>query len=256
MGDIVNPMDLRGRNVIVTGASSGLGREISIVLADLGARLVLVGRNIERLSETSRSLAGEGHVIEALDLTSVDELPAWMKDVSARIGPLNGVVHAAGAQITLPLRDLRREHIESLMTIHATASLFLAKAFRQPGVGAAGGSIVFIASVRALVGDAGIAAYAASKGAVLALTKSLAIELARQRIRVNCIAAAYVSTELMADAAERSVGAEALTALERAHPLGFGTPRDVANSAAFLLSDTGRWITGSTLVVDGGFTAR
>lgn len=251
---MINPMDLTGRTVLVTGASSGIGRETSILLSQLGARLVLVARSAERLSETSARLEGRGHRVEAFDLTQVDEIPAWMKRITLETGVLHGVVHSAGIQITKPVRFQTSVDVATLMRINLDAAFGLAKGFRQKGVYAAQGRLIFLSSVMGLVGQPAVTAYAASKGALIALTKSLALEWARDGLRVNCIAPAHVNTE-MAQTLQSTLTDEQFAAIEAMHPLGIGTAQDVAYAIAFLLADTGRWITGATLVVDGGYTA-
>lgn len=250
---MINPMNMAGRTVLLTGASSGLGRAASVLLSNLGAQLILVGRDEERLNETAGQLEGPGHRVEPFDLMNVDEIPNWIRKLTAQTG-LNGLVHSAGVQLTRPLRFLDDAHLTNVMKINLNAAVGLAKAFRQKGVYVPGGAIVFLSSVMGQVGQPGLAAYAASKGAVIALTKSLALELAREDIRVNCVAPGHVKTE-MAEKVQESLSAEQIAAMEAMHPLGFGAPIDVAYAIAFLLSDTGRWITGSTLIVDGGYTA-
>jgi NAD(P)-dependent dehydrogenase (short-subunit alcohol dehydrogenase family) len=251
---MINPMDLKDRTILVTGASSGIGRETAILLSQLGARLILVGRNLEQLSNTLASLEGTAHKVYAFDLSNVDEIPRWMKDVTSTSCPLHGLVHSAGLQFTRPLRIMTSESIEELMRVNVTAAIFLAKAFRQKGVSADSGSIVYLSSVMGLVGQSGQSAYSASKGALVTLTKSLALELSRENIRVNCVAPAMVRTE-MSEKMLDLLTPEQVIKIEAMHPLGLGRPRDVANAIAFLLADTAQWITGTTLVVDGGYTA-
>lgn len=252
----VNPMDLTGRRILVTGASSGIGRETSILLSKLGAKLLLVARRADALAETERLLEGNGHRSVPYDLTATDGIPAWMKALATEGGPLSGLVHSAGIQAMRPLRVMTQAHLDDMMRINLGAAVALAKGFRQKGVvREGGGSIVLVASIMGLVGQPGIAGYAASKGAVVALCRSLALELAPERIRLNCVAPAYIHTE-MAEKLRDTLTAEQLGAIESMHPLGMGTPLDVANAIAFILADTGRWITGTTLVVDGGYTAR
>lgn len=254
---MVNPLDLSGRTVLVTGASSGIGRETAVLLSQLGSRVVAVGRDEARLAEVLASLEGTGqHLIEAFELKNVDQIPAWIKSIVAKTGPLDGVVHCAGIHSHRPLKILDTTKFEEVLRINSTAAMMLSKGFRQKGCCATGGSsIVLLSSVTGLVGRAGISAYGSSKAAVVGLTKCLALELAPEGIRVNCVAPAMVETE-MAEQLFRSLTPEQLAVLKQDHPLGFGKPRDVANSIAFLLSDAARWITGSVLVVDGGYTAR
>jgi NAD(P)-dependent dehydrogenase (short-subunit alcohol dehydrogenase family) len=248
-------MSLEGRTVLVTGASSGIGRETAVVLSRLGARLVLVGRNPERLRQTFDQLEPRDHVVEALDLTPVEDLSGWMKGLVQKVGKLSGLVHSAGINVTKPLFSLRPVDMRGILDINVNAAVELARAFRQRNVRASGASIVFVSSIMGLAGAPATVAYAASKGALNALTRSMAVELAREEIRVNTVAPGHVATEMSCRLREL-LTPERYAALEAAHPLGFGKPADVAYAVAFLLAETARWITGSTLVVDGGFTAQ
>ncbi len=247
-------MALSGRVILVTGASSGIGRETAVLLSELGARLVLTGRDAGRLSATLSRLADGMHSVEPFDLTAVEQIPAWLNGIAAKTGPLAGLVHCAGVHSRRPLKVLDADSFEQVQRINVTAAMMLVKGFRQRGCCTAGASVVLLSSVTGLVGEAGIAAYGASKSAVLGLTRCLALELASQQIRVNCVAPGMVRTE-MAERFFDSLTPEQITAIERAHPLGIGKPRDAANAVAFLLSEAAAWITGSTLVVDGGYSA-
>lgn len=249
-----NPMALDGRTVLVTGASSGLGRAISILISRLGGRVVLVARSEERLAETMMLLEDGEHRIEPFDLTELDAIPGWMKKLAAEVGTFDGLVHSAGLHATLPLRVLKPSRLDELMKVNVSAAMALTKGFRQRGVRAEQGSVVYLSSVSALAGSAGNAGYSATKGALVSMCRSLAMELASEQIRVNCLAPGWVPTELAAKA-EATLEEAQLQAISDMHPLGLGRPDDVANAAAFLLAETGRWITGQTLVIDGGYTA-
>jgi NAD(P)-dependent dehydrogenase (short-subunit alcohol dehydrogenase family) len=251
---MINPLDLAGRTVLVTGASSGIGRETARLISQLGGRVVLVGRNMERLAETLQLLDGDGHTVEPFELSSTDEIPRWLKGISAVSGPFQGLVHCAGVHKLRPLRVLNSKTVEDVMRINAGAAIGLAKGFCQKGVCAPDSSIVFLSSVTGLTGQSGHAAYAASKGAIIALTKALAVELAGEHIRVNCVAPGVVTTE-MGQGLLEMLTPEQGAAVEAMHLLGLGRPRDVAYAIAFLLGETARWITGTVLVVDGGYTA-
>ena len=246
---------MTGRTVLVTGASSGIGRETSRLLSELSAKVILVGRNREGLELTASLLIGQGHQIEAFDLTQLEEVSDWLKRVVQRTGPLDGLVHSAGIGAMLPVKAWSSSVHDSVMKINVSACLALAQAFRRPDIHNRPGSIVFVSSLAGLVGAVGISIYSASKGAVVALTKSLALELVRDGIRVNCVAPGAVETELVEES-RRVLSQQQMTKLTAMHPLGIGNPRDVANAIAFLLADTSRWITGTTLVVDGGYTAQ
>jgi NAD(P)-dependent dehydrogenase (short-subunit alcohol dehydrogenase family) len=251
---MINPMDLSGRTVLVTGASSGIGRETSILLSQLGARLVLVARHADRLAETAARLEGQGHRVEPFDLTQVDDIPAWLKHVASEVGALHGIVHSAGVHVTQLVRFQSSGEVSALLRINLDTAFGLAKGFRQKGVYANQGRLVLLSSVMGLVGQPAVTAYAASKGALIALSKSLALEWARDGLRVNCVAPGQVQTE-MTETMQETLTVDQVAAIEAMHPLGIGTALDVAYAIAFLLADTGRWITGSTLIVDGGYTA-
>jgi NAD(P)-dependent dehydrogenase (short-subunit alcohol dehydrogenase family) len=249
-----NPMDLTASTVLVTGASSGIGRETAILLSSLGARVVLTGRNQGRLEETAASLSGQGHRVEPFDLSRSEEISDWLRSLTAQTGPLNGLVHSAGIHITAPLRIMTPQAIEGMLKTNVLSAILLARGFCRKGCHAADSSIVFLSSIAALAGQPAISVYGASKAALMGLAKSLALEWAPLRIRVNCIAPAWVRTE-MTERSEEELSPERFQEIEKTHPLGLGRPRDVANAVAFLLADTGRWITGTTLVVDGGYSA-
>jgi NAD(P)-dependent dehydrogenase (short-subunit alcohol dehydrogenase family) len=251
-GDLIS---FARRTILVTGASSGIGRETSILLGRLGARLVLVGRDRVRLEATARLLEGDGHSIESFDLSDTDAIPDWIQSIGRDRGPLDGLVHAAGVHAMSPLRSLTSGEVESIMRTNLGSALALAKGFRKRKVSSPGSNIVFLSSVAALTGQPGVAAYSASKGAIAAATRALAIELAPEGIRVNCVAPGMVQTE-MAERIRASMLPEQWEAIAQMHPLGLGQPLDVAYAIAFLLSTAARWITGVTLVVDGGYSAR
>jgi len=251
---MMNPMDLTGQTILVTGASSGIGRETARLISQLGAHVILVGRNEERLAGTLGSLDGNGHRAEPFDLSSTDEIPRWLKTIAASSGPLHGLVHSAGIYKLRPLRVLGSQTVDDVLRINVGASIALVKGFCQKGVRGSRGSIVFLSSVSGLAGQAGLAAYAASKGAITALTRALAVELAGEHIRVNCVAPGVVTTE-MGQGLVGMLTPDQGAALEAMHLLGFGSARDVSNAIAFLLAETARWITGTVLVVDGGYTA-
>jgi NAD(P)-dependent dehydrogenase (short-subunit alcohol dehydrogenase family) len=251
----LNPFAMKGRTILVTGASSGIGRETAILLSRLEANVVITGRNALRLEETRSLMTGATHRTEVFDLTDADAIPEWVRRVTLQAGPLNGLVHSAGVQQTTPLRVVSAARIEEVMRTNVVSAIMLVRGFRQKGCSSRGGSVVLISSVTGLIGQPGIAAYSASKAALMGFTKSAAMELAGEGIRVNCIAPGYVETEMAAEY-RGNLPVQQFEEIEKMHPLGLGKPIDVANAVAFLLADTGRWITGTTLVVDGGYTAR
>jgi NAD(P)-dependent dehydrogenase (short-subunit alcohol dehydrogenase family) len=251
----VHPFDLTGRTVLVTGGSSGIGRETAVILSELGARVIVTGRNGAQLEATSERLAPGTHRLEPYDLAALDGIPDWVAGLAERYGPLDGLVHAAGIQKTIALRGLSVDALQQTFRTNLDSAIMLAKGFRQKGCCTTGSSIVFVSSIQGLLGTPGTAAYGASKAALIGVTRSLATELAREAIRVNCVAPGTVDSG-MGNQMRRAIGEERFAAMLLQYPLGLGTARDVACAAAYLLSDAARWVTGQTLVVDGGFSAQ
>ncbi len=248
-------LGLQGRRFLVTGGSGGIGAAIASLAAHHGARVAVTGRDADRLEATRAGLQGDGH--EALVADLLD--PSAAKDTVHRaveaLGGVDAVVHAAGVHSARPLKVIDAGHVGEVLEANVTSALLLAQAFRDARVPKTDATLVLLSSVMATVGQAGVAVYAASKGAVSAVTRSLALELVRDGIRVNAIEAGIVSTPLT-DGIRAAVGPEGFEAIADAHPLGLGTPEDVARAAVFLSSRASAWITGTSLVVDGGYTAR
>jgi len=240
----------------VTGASSGIGRATALLFSRLGAKTVLADVDAAGLDETACMLCGDGHNVQVRDLTDLEGTAGWLKALTAESGLLHGFVHAAGIPAVVPLKALSVEYWRKVFLINTEAALALAKAFQARKVYAGeNGSIVFISSVMAQVGSSAAVAYSMSKAALNGMARSLAIEFAAHNIRVNCVAPAFVRTPMF-ERTEKLWDNEQRARVEALHPLGIGRPEDVANAAAFLAADTARWITGTVLVVDGGYTAQ
>jgi NAD(P)-dependent dehydrogenase (short-subunit alcohol dehydrogenase family) len=247
-------IDLSGKHILVTGASSGIGREVAILLSQLGANLTMVGRDFKRLEETLDVLSAPSiHRYKIFDFND-DDLAKHFVDIIESNGKLAGVVHCAGIHEFTPINSLNMKKVRSVLSSNLLSAFEILKYCGKRQNLESKASLVFLSSVAGFLGQPGVVAYAASKGAILALVKSAALELARQGTRVNAVAPGVVNTE-MTQKLIASMTEEQFKKVEEMHPLGIGTPRDVANAVAFLLSDASQWITGTTLVVDGGYSS-
>ena len=252
-----NPFSLRGKVILVTGASSGIGRQCAISFSRLGAQVLLNGRNTVRLKETMEAMDRKAeHQIYAADLLDEQRLEEILHEISSGSAKLDGVVNCAGISTTLPFRRVTPEKMNAYFRNNVAASVNLCRLVVQRKLMVEkGSSIVFLSSVMGMVGETGKALYGMTKGALIAATKSLAVELARKKIRVNCISPGVVESPMSVNAIY-SRDEASMSQMEELHPLGTGRAEDVAYACSFLLSDAARWITGTNLVVDGGYTAR
>ena len=244
---------LAERRVFVTGASSGIGRATAVALSRRGARLVLNGRDEARLNETRALLIGDGHAIAPGVLTDADATAALLK-AAARDGAFDGIFHAAGFFQVLPAKITKQTQLDAAFNASVFGAYGIARAASAKAVLANGGSIVFMSSIAAEHGSAGLTAYAGAKAAVLGLTRALAMELAPRLIRVNAIMASTIETEMHERTMENAQMDYVAMNLAR-HPLGFGKPAAIDDTATFLLSDASTWMTGATMAVDGGYSA-
>ena len=240
-----NPFSLSGKTILVTGASSGIGRGFAIACAGMGAQLILTGRNITRLQETLSALEGEGHSYIAADLTNAQERIALVEQLPA----LHGVVHCAGVGSRVPCKMLTQEDIDHVLKPNTEAPMLLQAELLAEKKLQKGASVVIIASAAANMPVAGNAVYSASKAAMVAYAKCLAQELAPRQIRVNSISPTMVWTDL----ALVGASAEQLTEAEKQYPLKrYGQPQDIAHLAVYMLSDASQWMTGSDVQITGG----
>lgn len=243
------------RHVLVTGASSGLGRQAAIQLSQCGARLALIGRNEERLSGTLAALEGEGHTTCSLDMSDAEISADAIQAIARERGSFHGIFHSAGTALILPARITKNRHLDDVFAAGVRGAFGIARAASKKGVMFDGGSVVFMSSVSAIRGRPGMTAYSAAKAAVDGMVRVLAGEVADRRIRINSIIAGAVATTMHTDFVD-SMNDEVVRNYEALHMLGFGKPEDVGNAALFLLSDASRWITGTNMIVDGGYTAK
>jgi len=252
-----NPFSLEGKTILITGASSGIGRQCSISCSEMGANVILCGRNEDRLNETNKMMfQPDKHVIWATDLTDYEKIETEFKKIVELCGKIYGVVHSAGISTTLPVRMVTPKKMEEFFQTNVYGAINLTRLMtKKANFSECGGSIIFISSVMGIVGEVAKSLYCMTKGALISGSRSLALELADRKIRVNCISPGVVITP-MAQKAVYNRDEESLNKITCLHPLGLGSPEDVANACIFLLSEASKWITGTNIVVDGGYTAR
>lgn len=246
---------LAGRRILVTGASSGLGRVTSLLIARCGGRVALMARNVDRLHAALADLPGDGHSVHEADLSDAEVTADAVTTAAKEGGSFAGMFHSAGTTKVLPIKLLKNKHLDEVFGAGVRGAFGLGRAAARRGVLEDGGAIVMMSSVASVCGRPALSSYCAAKAAVDGLVRSLSVEFADRAIRVNSITAGAVETEMhqefvgsISDAAARDYA--------DFHPLGFGKPLDVANMAVFLLSDGGRWITGAAMAVDGGAAAK
>lgn len=233
------------KTILVTGASSGIGRAIAIMCAAKGMRVVLNGRNVARLEEVRAQMSGEGHIILPADLTD----KAQREALATQLPVLNGIVHCAGIGSRVLCKMLEQDDVQQVMETNFSAPVLLQAELLQEKKVAKEASIVFIASAAATMPSIGNSIYSASKAALISYAKCLALELAPRKIRVNCISPTMVWTDLALVGATK----EQLYEAEQAYPMKrYGQPEDIAPMAVYLLSDEAAWVTGSNFELTGG----
>jgi len=243
-----NPFSLKGKNVLVTGASSGIGRATAIECSRLGAKLIITGRNSERLEETLSLMEDEAHSMVVADLSYSEGLNLLVN----ALPQLDGVVHSAGVLKRLPLKFVTEENLAELMQINFIIPALLTRHLYKKKILSTDASIVFISSVASSFASLGNIMYMASKGALNSFMKGVALELASSGIRANAIQPGMVKTHLTVLISDSEIEKDI-----DCYPLGrYGKPEEIACAVVYLLSDATKWMTGTLLTIDGGLTLR
>ena len=241
-----NPYSLDGKTILVTGASSGIGRVTAIECSKMGAKVVVTGRNADKLKDTFDNLVGEGHMMVTADLN----LPEDVEKLVAEIPQIDGLVNNAGVDRNKPINFIKKEDLDYIYQTNVCAGMLLNKALLKKKKINKGASIVFTSSISSKLNTPGLAMYASSKAALASYMRSCAVELADKGIRSNAVHPGMVETKLIQDAAYSIEDMEKDKAF---YPLKrYGKPEDVAFAIIYLLSDAASWVTGTSLVVDGG----
>jgi len=245
---MTTPFHLTEKTILVTGASSGIGKQIAISISEMGGNVIITGRNTSRLDETLSLLKGDKHISILCDLSNENEL----KEFISKLPKLDGIVNCVGTVQPFPIKFINPEKIKETFDLNYNSQVLLMASLTRAQKLNKNASIVFLSSISGSHPHKGGTLYSGSKIALESFSKVLALEFFPMGIRSNCIAPAMVKTP-MYEYSEQNASKETMDAHVSKYPLGVGLPEDVANTAIFLLSDASRWITGTTITLDGGF---
>lgn len=238
---------LVGKQILITGASSGIGEACAIVLSKKGATLTLLGRSVEKLQIVLNKLDGFGHDVYTFDLNMEDKILEFAK-ISKKF---DGVVFNAGFLEYRPVKFIRNQDINKLFQVNFNSVVILNQSLLENNKINNNSSLVFISSISRLLGISGSALYSASKSAISSYSKVLASEVAKKKIRSNCISPGLVNTKIKVEIDQFNINEN-----QDDYPLGYGVPFDIAYLALYLLSEESKWMTGSDIVIDGGFNLK
>ena len=243
----MNPFTLEGKTILVTGASSGIGKATSLLCADMGAKVIAIGRNDLRLEEVLFSLTGEGHVKMVLDLNDEKAVDAAVSEIPL----LDGVANCTGKANMNPFQFVNRQEMDGIFSTNFFSPILFVNKLLKAKKLQKGSSVVFVSSIDGpKVVRAGNSVYSASKSALVGMARNMAIDLVGKKIRVNCVLPGTTDTEMIRTA---NVTEEMLQETAKSLPMKrFARPEEIANAIAFLLSDASSYMTGTELVVDGG----
>ena len=238
---------LSDKTILITGASSGIGKQAAILISQAGGTVFITGRDEKRLEETFDLLQGENHRMRVADLTVVSEMDALIEELPK----LNGIVHCAGIVGPLPVKFILQEHIDRMFSINYIVPVNLTGKLLRKKMIIEGASILFMSTIATKNPYFGGALYSGSKAALEAYAKTLALEQVGKGIRANCLMAGLVDTPMIESPSEEAMQEEALERYLKRYPLGVGKPEDVAGAILYFLSDASTWVSGTTLILGG-----
>jgi NAD(P)-dependent dehydrogenase (short-subunit alcohol dehydrogenase family) len=244
-----NPFSLEGKTILVTGASSGIGKATAIECSKMGATVIITGRNKERLNDTFNLLVGENHIQIIADLSKNEEIESLTK----KLPELDGCVNNAGIVKSVLIPFITSDTLSEVLHINTIAPILLTQMLVKKKKIQKNASIVFTSSISGVYASIiGNSLYSSSKGAINGFAKNAALELAAKKIRVNCVCPGMIKTNILNDG---TITEEQLKEDMKKYPLiRYGQPEEVAYAIIYLLSDAAGWVTGTNLVIDGGFT--
>jgi NAD(P)-dependent dehydrogenase (short-subunit alcohol dehydrogenase family) len=244
-----NPFSLVNKNILVTGASSGIGKAIAIETSKIGATLIITGRNKKRLEETFDLLKGQGHKQVIADLRNPEDLEKLVSEIIE----LDGIVHSAGETNPIPFKFVTESKLEKIFSINFKSPTLLTQQLLNKKMIKKCASIIFISSISGVYCSSFAGSmYSATKGAINGLIKGMALDLSNRLIRVNTVCPGMIETNILKNG---RITNEQLEEDKKRYPLKrYGKPEEVAYAVIYLLSDASMWITGSNLLIDGGYT--
>ncbi len=253
----MNPFDLKGKIIVISGGSSGIGRQCAIECAKMNARVIILGRNEDRLEETLALMRDNlQHLRYTVDLTDEEKVKDTARAINEEVGPIDGLLNVAGTSSTMLLRMISKEKMNYFFDNNVNSAILLTKEFTKKGFfNSDGGSIVFFSSIMGSHGEIGKTLYSMTKGALESATRSLACELSSKNIRVNSVSPGAIITPINENL-PHIIDPEKRQKLADLHLLGLGRPEDVAYACVYLLSEAARWVTGTNLLIDGGYSVR
>ena len=251
---MINPMDLTGKRILVTGATGGMGVETAIQLSKLGANVVICGRNEEKLKNVFNHLEGEGHAQYVFDLNDIDAIESVIKKIVSECGAFNGVAFCAGIAPMRPLKMTKRENMIDVMDANLFSFIEIVRCITKKGAFVDEGSIVAISSTASIQGKQSKVAYSASKAALDGAIRCLACDLKKKKIRINSVMPCWVNTRMYTTYLERYPDTFEVQEIKEKQYMGVTEPIEIANTVAFLLSDAAKKKTGTSIQNDGGMS--
>ena len=245
--------DLKNKNIIIFGATSGIGKSLSMFLDKFGANLILIARDKKHLNVIAKKIKRKTQLF-ICDFNDNQEIKTTFNKIRKLNIKIDGLVYLGGVHLIKPISLTELKDLNYLLNVNLIAPYLILKEFSSNFLRSKMSSVVFITSISALAGQSALSAYAATKGAIISLTKSAAIEMARNKIRVNCIAPGHLEGTKMSNETKSLLTDAQYNNLVSSHPLGIGKPIDVSRCIGYLLSDASKWITGSVIKIDGGFS--
>lgn len=248
---------LQDKNILITGASSGIGKECAFRCYDEGAKVHLIGRNESSLNDIYSQLNDNNNSISVLDLRNFQRYQSIIESIVTNHEKIDGFIHSAGYQTTLPISAMNYQMYIDIFEVNTISAFEIIRLLYKKNYGNLSGmSIVLIASVMSIIANPALTAYCASKAALVSGARSLALELANKNIRVNCVSPGYLKDTKMMTELSDVLNYKEMDNLKKGYPLGLGSIKDISALCIFLLSDESKWITGQNYIVDGGYSIR